>query len=55
MLAVLKSAGSARQTSDAVLLGYECPADQSTAVQEKRAAYGETYLERYARKTAQVL
>lgn len=52
VLAVLKSAGTVRQASDAVLLGYERPADQSTAVQEKRAAYGETYLERYAGKAA---
>lgn len=52
VLAVLKSAGTVRQASDAVLLGYERPADQSSAVQEKRAAYGETYLERYAGKTA---
>ena len=54
VLAVLKSAESVRQASDAVLLGYERPADQSTAVQEKRAAYGETYLERYAGKAAKV-
>lgn len=54
VLAVLKSAESVRQASDAVLLGYERPADQSTAVQEKRAAYGETYLERYAGKAAEV-
>lgn len=54
VLAVLKSAESVRQASDAVLLGYERPADQSTAVQEKRATYGETYLERYAGKTAKV-
>lgn len=54
VLAVLKSAGTVRQASDAVLLGYERPADQSTAVQEKRAAYGGTYLERYAGKAAKV-
>lgn len=50
VLAVLKSAESVRQASDAVLLGYERPADQSRAVQEKRASYGGVYLERYARK-----
>lgn len=52
VLAVLKSAESVRQASDAVLLGYERPADQSRAVQEKRASYGEKYLERYAGKAA---
>ena len=52
VLAVLKSAESVRQASDAVLLGYERPADQSAAVQEKRASYGETYLERYEGKAS---
>ena len=52
VLAVLKSAGTIRQASDAVLLGYERPADQSRAVQEKRVSYGETYLERYVGKAA---
>lgn len=48
VLAVLKNAETVRQASDAVLLGFERPADQSISVQEKRAAYGQTYLERYA-------
>lgn len=52
VLAVLKSAETVRQASDAVLLGFERPADQSISVQEKRAAYGETYLGRYAGKDA---
>lgn len=54
VLAVLKSAETVRQASDAVLLGFERPADQSISVQEKRAAYGETYLGRYAGKNAGV-
>ena len=54
VLAVLKSAQTVRQASDAVLSGYERPADQSLSVQEKRAAYGEIYLERYAGKAADV-
>ena len=33
--------------SDAVLLWYERPADQSEAVQVKRAGYGEKYLKKY--------
>ncbi len=44
----LKSAGSVRAASDAVLLGFEKPADQSEAVQKKRAEYGEAYHKRYA-------
>ena len=44
----LKSAESVRAASDAVLLGFEKPADQSEAVQKKRAEYGEAYHKRYA-------
>lgn len=44
----LKSAGSVRVASDAVLLGFEKPADQSEAVQKKRAEYGEAYYKKYA-------
>lgn len=54
VLAVLMSAESVRQASDAVLLRYERPADQSMAVQEKRASYGEMYLERYAENAGKV-
>lgn len=54
VLVVLKSAESVRQASDAVLLRYERPADQSRTVQEKRASYGEMYLERYAGKAGRV-
>ena len=44
----LKSAESVRAASDAVLLGFEKPADQSEAVQRKRAGYGEAYYKKYA-------
>ena len=44
----LKSAGSVRAASDAVLLGFEKPADQSEAVQKRRAEYGEAYYKKYA-------
>lgn len=37
----LKKAGSVRAASDAVLTGYEKPADQSETVKKKRAEYGE--------------
>ena len=46
----LTSAASVRAASDSVLTGYERPADQSEAVQVKRASYGQTYFDRYANK-----
>lgn len=50
--AVLTTAKSVREASDAVLLNYERPADQSEAVRAKRAAYGQSYYDRFAAKTA---
>ena len=47
VLTVLKSADSVKQASDAVLLWYERPADQSDAVMVNRAGYGEGYLKKY--------
>ena len=49
VLAVLKTATSVRQASDVVLTKYERPADQSEAVQTKRAGYGQTYYDKYAK------
>ena len=51
VLATLKKATSVRQASDAVLLKYEQPKDQSASVQTKRASYGQTYFDKYATKT----
>ena len=48
VLSVLKSATSILQASNAVLLKYERPADQSEAVQTKRASFGQTYYDKYA-------
>ena len=48
----LTTATTVRAASDAVLLNYERPADQSEAVQKKRAAYGQTYYEKYATASA---
>lgn len=48
VLTVLKSADTVREASDAALLWYERPADQSEAVQVKRAEYGEAYYKKYA-------
>lgn len=47
----LVSATSVHEASDAVLLKYERPADQSEAVQVKRAGYGQTYFDKYATST----
>lgn len=47
MLVVLQNAENVREASDAVLLWYERPADQSDAVQAKRAGYSEGYLKEY--------
>lgn len=47
VLAVLKDAQSVREASDAVLTGYEKPADQSEAVKVKRAGYAQRYYDQY--------
>ena len=44
----LKCAASVLEASNAVLLKYERPADQSEAVQAKRASYGQAYYDKYA-------
>lgn len=48
VLVVLKTAKSVREASDAVLTKFERPADQSETVKSKRAAYGQTYYNKYA-------
>lgn len=48
----LKSAKSIKAASDAILTGFEKPADQGDAVKTKRASYGQTYYDKYAEKTA---
>lgn len=48
VLSTLKTATSIRAASDAVLTKYERPANMGTAVQEKRAAYGQTYYDQFA-------
>ena len=47
VLKVLKTAASIREASDAVLLQFEKPKDQSEAVRKKRASYGQQYAELY--------
>ena len=48
ILAILKKAANVREASDAVLLNFERPADQGEAVQEKRAAFGQAFFDKYA-------
>lgn len=50
MLNTLKTATSVLEASNAVLLKFECPADQSISMQNKRAAYGQSYYNKYAKK-----
>ena len=49
VLNTLKNATSVLEASNAVLLNYERPADQSVAVQNKRASYGQKYYDKYAK------
>lgn len=51
MMNILKNAKSVREASDAVLLNYEKPADQSEAVRARRASYAQTFYDKYAEKT----
>ena len=44
----LKSAASVKAASDAVLTGYEKPANMSDSVKAKRAEYGQRYFGKYA-------
>ena len=48
VLSTLKTAREVRSASDAVLLQFERPRDQSEAAQARRAGYGKTYFDRYA-------
>lgn len=52
VLNVLKTATGVRAASDAVLLQFERPADQSESVKARRASYGQKYIDKYAAKTA---
>lgn len=45
----LKNAKSVLEASNLILLNFEKPADQSDAVQKKRASYGQIYYDKYAK------
>jgi hypothetical protein len=51
ILTALKNAKSVLEASNKVLMEYERPADQGTAVQNKRAGYGQKYYDEFAAKT----
>ena len=48
----LKNAKTVLEASNAVLLKFERPADQSEVAQNKRASYGQKYYDSYAKKTS---
>ncbi len=50
VMSVLNTATSIKQASNAVLLDFERPANQSELVQNKRAEYGKVYYDKYAKK-----
>ena len=49
VLSTLKTATAVRTASDSVLLNFERPANQGEAVKIKRAGYGQTYYDKYAK------
>lgn len=50
VMKTLNGATSILEASNAVLKGYEKPANQGESVQKKRASYGQTYYDKYAVK-----
>ena len=48
MMKQLKAAESVKEASNLILHDYEAPADQSVAAENKRAAYCQTYYDKYA-------
>ena len=51
VLNILKTASTVMEASNAVLTKFERPADQSAAVQSKRAGYGQKFYNKYAKGT----
>ena len=52
VLAMLRAATSVLEASNAVLLNFEKPANQSKDVHKKRAEYGQRYYDQFASQTA---
>lgn len=52
VMKTLENAKSVKEASNAILLRYERPADQSAAVQNKRAGFGQKYYDKYADQSA---
>ena len=52
LVKTLKNATSVKEASDAVLTGYEKPANQGDSVKKTRASYGQKFYDTYATKTA---
>ena len=50
VLTTLKTTTSVRAASDAVMLQFERPADQSETAKARRASYGQKYFDKYAQK-----
>lgn len=50
LVSKLRTTASVREASDAFLLQFERPADQSEARQKQRAGYGQKYFDKYAKK-----
>ena len=50
LLNFLKTTNSVSEASNQVLLQFERPADQSVAVQQKRASYGQLYYNKYSKE-----
>ena len=48
---ILRNATNVKDASNAILMQYEKPADQSAAVQNRRASFGQVYYDKYAGKT----
>lgn len=47
VLRALKGATNVKEASDAVMVGYEGPKDQSASAKNKRASYGQSFLDAY--------
>lgn len=55
VLATLRTTTSVRAASDAVLLQFERPADQSETAKARRAGFGQKYFDKYAGKGSQIM